>query len=399
MKKIFAIIWKDILVRFASPWELVFFIGMPVMFTYVMAGGTPSGNSDPRIRLLVVDEAQTSVSRQIITELENSTAVYPEAVTRAEADDQFNQRRASTVFIIPAGLDVATLQAGTANVDLRQQPNNLDATVATRAIQTALRRVSSAIGAANQAVELREKGTPFTSEAEKADYFDQALKNAQELQDNAPERVTVIQGATPEQHVDWDPRANTSAGQIITWVFVALFGISELFTYERTTGTLRRLLTTPTRKATFLLGTITGQVVVALVQMLLLVGFGILVMRLSWGHDPLALFIILVASALAAAAFGTAMGTFVKTAGQANGLSIMFGMVMALMGGCWYPLELFPAGIQTAVKILPTTWAMQGMLDLVLRGHGLVDVLPKAGVLLGFAGVFFAVGVWRFRYE
>jgi hypothetical protein len=28
-----------------------------------------------------------------------------------------------------------------------------------------------------------------------------------------------------------------------------------------------------------------------------------------------------------------------------------------------------------------------------------VDVLPKAGVLLGFAGVFFAVGVWRFRYE
>jgi ABC-2 type transport system permease protein len=162
---------------------------------------------------------------------------------------------------------------------------------------------------------------------------------------------------------------------------------------------LRRLLTTPTRKATFLLGTITGQVVVALVQMLLLVGFGILVMRLSWGHDPLALFVILIASALAAAAFGTAMGTFVKTTGQANGLSVMFGMVMALMGGCWYPLELFPPAIQTAVKVLPTTWAMQGMLDLVLRGHGLVDVLPKAGVLLGFAAVFFAVGVWRFKYE
>ena len=107
-------------------------------------------------------------------------------------------------------------------------------------------------------------------------------------------------------------------------------------------GTLRRLLITPARKATFLLGTITGQVVMALVQMLLLIGFGILVMRLNWGREPLALFVILLASALAAAAFGTTMGTFIKSEGQASGLSVMFGMLFALLGGCWYPLELFP---------------------------------------------------------
>jgi ABC-2 type transport system permease protein len=158
-------------------------------------------------------------------------------------------------------------------------------------------------------------------------------------------------------------------------------------------------LTTPSYKATFLLGTISGQVAMALVQMLLLVGFGILAMKLNWGREPLALFIILFCSALAAAAFGTTMGTFIKTEGQANGLSIMFGMVFALMGGCWYPLELFPPAIQNAVKVLPTTWAMQGMLDLVLRGGGLMDILPEAGVLLGFAALFFSVGVWRFRFE
>ena len=137
----------------------------------------------------------------------------------------------------------------------------------------------------------------------------------------------------------------------------------------------------------------------ALVQMLLLVLFGVFVMKLSWGRNPAGLGVMLFASALAAAAIGTSMGTFVKTGGQANGLSILAGMVMALMGGCWYPLELFPAAIQTVVKILPTTWAMQGMLDLVLRGRGLMDVLPEAGVLLGFAALFFAIGVWRFRYE
>lgn len=398
MKKIFAITWKDAVIRFASSSELIFFIVLPVVFTFLLAGGTPSGDQDPRIGLYVVDESHTAISQQIITELENSTAVRPDVVTREEAQKEFDDRRADAVFIIPAGIDIAALQNGSAEVELLQQPNNINATVAMRAIQTAIRRVSSSISAAQNAVAQREAKQAFQSDAEKQAYFRSSLELAQKIQKDTPERVTVIEGSTPDT-VDYDPRANTSAGQLITWVFVPLFGISALFAYERQQGTLRRLLTTPSSKATFLLGTIFGQVVMALIQMLLLVGFGILLMKLNWGREPLALFVILFTSALAAAAFGTAMGTFVKTEGQASGLSTMFSMLFALMGGCWYPLELFPPAIQGAVHILPTTWAMQGLLDLVLRGKGLVDILPEAGVLLGFAVIFFSVGVWRFRYE
>jgi len=398
MKKIFAIAWKDAIVRFASSSELLFFIILPVVFTFLLAGGTPSGDEDPRIRLLVVDEANTAISKQIINELENSTAVVPEVVAREEAQSQFDERRASAVFMIPAGIDITSLLSGSAEVELLQQPNNINATVAERAVLTAIRRVGSAISAAQNAVNQREAKQAFTSDADKQAYFESSLEMAQSIQGNAPERVTVVEAATEDQ-VEYDPRANSSAGQLITWVFIPLFGISALFAYERQQGTLRRLLTTPSHKATFLLGTISGQVAMALVQMSLLVGFGILVMKLNWGREPLALFIILLASALAAAAFGTTMGTFIKTEGQASGLSIMFGMVFALMGGCWYPLELFPPAIQNAVKVLPTTWAMQGMLDLILRGGGLQEILAETGVLLGFAVLFFSVGVWRFRYE
>ncbi|HLE92739.1 MAG TPA: ABC transporter permease [Anaerolineales bacterium] len=398
MKKIFAIAWKDAIVRFASSSELLFFIILPVVFTFLLAGGTPSGDEDPRIRLLVVDEANTAISKQIINELENSTAVVPEVVAREEAQSQFDERRASAVFMIPAGIDITSLLSGSAEVELLQQPNNINATVAERAVLTAIRRVGSAISAAQNAVNQREAKQAFTSDAEKQAYFESSLEMAQSIQGNAPERVTVVEAATQDQ-VEYDPRANSSAGQLITWVFIPLFGISALFAYERQQGTLRRLLTTPSHKATFLLGTISGQVAMALVQMSLLVGFGILVMKLNWGREPLALFIILLASALAAAAFGTTMGTFIKTEGQASGLSIMFGMVFALMGGCWYPLELFPPAIQNAVKVLPTTWGMQGMLDLILRGGGLQEILAETGVLLGFAVLFFSVGVWRFRYE
>ena len=398
MKKIFAIAWKDAIIRFASSSELLFFIVLPIVFTFLLAGGTPTGNEDPRNELVVVDEAKTAISRQIIVELENSTAVYPDVITREEAQSLFDERRADVVLIIPAGIDIESLQDSSAEVELLQQPNNMNATVAERAVLTAIRRVSSSISAAQNAVKQRETIQPFASDAEKQTYFETSLQTAQAIQEDAPERVTVIEGNTEDQ-VDYDPRANTSAGQLITWVFIPLFGIAALFAYERQQGTLRRLLTTPASKATFLLGTITGQVAMALVQMSLLVGFGILVMKLSWGREPLALFVILFTSALAAAAFGTTMGTFIKSEGQASGLSVMFGMVFALMGGCWYPLELFPPAIQNAVKVLPTTWAMQGMLDLVLRGGGLQEILPEAGVLLGFAALFFSIGVWRFRYE
>ena len=398
MKKIFAIAWKDAIIKFASKSEWLFFVILPITFTFLIAGGVPSGDDDDRIRLLVVDEAQTSISQQIISELEHSTAVRAEIVALEEAESQFDDRRAPVVFLIPAGIDIEALQNGSAVVKLLQQPNNLNATIAKRAVLTAIRRVSSSISAAQNAVHVREAIQAFASDAEKQTYFEDSLVMARSIQEDAPERVTVVEGTTPDE-IDYDPRTNTSAGQLITWVFIPLFGISALFASERQGGTLRRLLTTPSSKTTFLLGTISGQVGMALIQMFLLVGFGIFAMKLNWGREPLALFVLLFASALSAAAFGTTLGTFIETAGQAVGLSIMFGMLFAMLGGCMYPLELFPPAIQNAVRILPTTWAMEGMLDLGLRGGGLVEILPEAGVLLGFAAVFFAVGVMRFRYE
>jgi ABC-2 type transport system permease protein len=397
MKKIFAIAWKDAVIRFASSSELLFFIILPLVFTFLIAGGVPSGDDDNRVRLVVVDQADTSISQEIIAELNNSTAVRPDVMSLEDAEEEFDSRNASVVLIIPAALDMKSIQDGTAQLDFRQQPNNLDASIAQRAVQTAVRRVTSAIHAANLAVEEAEARGTFESSMDEQAYFDEAFKLAQSLQEETPERVDVIEGQT-EDDFDYDPRANTSAGQLITWVFIPLLGISGLFAYERQQGTLRRVLTTPTSKATFLFGTIAGQVIMALIQMTLLVLFGRFAFGLHWGNS-FALAIVLICSALAAAAIGTTMGAFIKTEGQASGLSVMIGMVMAMMGGCWYPIELFPSAVQNLVRILPTTWAMQGLLDLVLRGGGLMEILPEAGVLLGFAALFFSIGVIRFRYE
>jgi ABC-2 type transport system permease protein len=397
MKKILAIIHKDIRLRFAGPSEWLFFLILPVAFTLILAGGT-AGAGDARIRLLVVDQANTSLSAELIAALDKSEAVRPQVAPLATAESEFSQRRVSAVLIIPATFDVPQLRAGKAQLELRQQPNNLNALIAYRAVTAVISRLGSAAEIAESSTAEAERIRPFETAAARQAYFDASLAAAQTSLAQSPARVAVVAGTAKDQ-IEYDAAASSSAGQMITWVFIPLLGISGMFAYERQKGTLRRLLTTPTRRPTYLLGAITGQVATALVQMLLLVGFGAIVLHLEWGQSPVALAAMLITSALAAAALGTTLGTFVKTESQAGGLSMMLGMVMALLGGCWYPIELFPPFVQTAAKALPTTWAMQGMLDILLRGEGLAGVLLPAAVLVGFAAVFFAVGVWRFRYE
>jgi ABC-2 type transport system permease protein len=397
MIKILAITRKDALLRFSSRSEWLFFLILPIFFTVVLAGGT-GAPADNRIRLLVVDQARTPLSADLMATLETSEAVRPELASLDEAEGQFSERRVSSVLVVPPAFALEPLQQGSVDLDLWLQPNNMNALVASQAVRATLSRVGSIVDIAQASVAEAERLAAFDAPATRQAYFEASLARARAEMAQAPDRVAVEQGATEDQ-VEYDPRANSSAGQLITWVFIPLIGISALFAIERRTGTLRRLLVSPTRKSTYLLGTILGQMALALVQMLLLVGFGILVMNLNWGHSPAALALMLVASTLAAAALGTTLGTFVETEGQANGLSIMLGMVMALLGGCWYPIELFPEFVQNAVKVLPTTWAMQGLLDIVLRGQGIGGVLLEAGVLAGFAAVFFVVGVWRFRYE
>jgi len=399
MRKIIAIAWKDALINFASPSSLLFFFVLPVVFTFIIGGGFggATASQDTRAKLLVVDQAGTASSQQLIDLLGQSTALSIEPMPWAEANATFDADDAPALLIIPAGFNSTAMISGTAQLQLKQQPNNLDAVLIERTLNTTASQITSAIAAAQTAVAEAERIRPFTSPAERQAYFDAALKHTTQLLAQAPSRLNVTK---PSQIApDFNPAAQASAGQLITWVFIPLLGISAMFAYERRNGTLRRVLTTPASRAQLLLGTIFGQFVTALVQMGLLIGFGAVVMRLNWGQSPLALIVLLSSFALAGVSLGTMLGTFVRSEGQANGLSILLGQVMALLGGCWYPLELFPAPVRTVVQVLPTTWAMQGLSNVLQLGAELPAVLPNIAVLLGFAAVFFVIGVARFRFE
>lgn len=400
MSKVISIALKDMKLRFGSKAELLFFLILPLVFTLILSGVLFSDEAG-KIVMVMVDEDNSELSRKMVNLLQSSETVAPSLLAGENAQETFDKREAAAILIIPSGME-ASLKAGQAvALDFTLDPSNLNGLAAQQEVQKAIDQISRGLVVASISTREAEQIQPFTEAAQRQTYYDQSLTAAQQEFDSAPTRIVITQ---PENTAEIETQlgnqaAQASAGQLIIWVFIPLLGTSQLMADERVQGTLRRLVTTPTRKSTFLIGMITGQFSYGLIQMLMLVLIGSVLLKVPWGQNPLALLVLLVSFGLASVAMGTMMGTFTRTPSQANGLSIALGMVMGLLGGCMFPLELFPPAVANAVKILPTTWAMMGMTQLTIYNGGLIQILPYAAVLFGFSMVFFVVGVWRFRYE
>ena len=400
MSKVIAIALKDMKIRFSGKTELLFFLVLPLIFTLLLSGVLFGGGSN-KIVMVVVDEDNSDLSHELVSLLQSSEIVMPSLLARESAQETFDKRDAAAILIIPSGTEASLKAEQAVALEFTLDPTNNNSLAVQQEVQNAIGQISRSLAVASASTREAEQIQAFTNTMQRQAYYDQSLTVAQQEFASAPPRIAIAQ---PESTVDIQTQketqaAHASAGQLIIWVFIPLLGTSELIAYERVWGTLRRLVTTPTRKPTFLLGMITGQFSYGLIQMLMLVVVGVVLLKVPWGENPLALLLLLVSFGLAAVAMGTMLGTFTRTPNQANGLSIAAGMVMGLLGGCMWPLEMFPPAVANVAKILPTTWAMMGMTQLTVYNAGFIQILPYAAVLLGFSLVFFVLGAWRFRYE
>jgi ABC-2 type transport system permease protein len=394
--KIQAIMRKDILLRFSSRIELLFFFILPMIFTVLLSGAGGSGAEDD-LRLLAVDEDRSFLSESLLGLIQEQH-VDIILVTSAEAERQFETQEALAWMKIPAGFQENVMEKGQAQVMIYKTPSNLSADAVETVVRAGASALSQAFEIARTSHETAEQIKPFTTDAEKQAYIQSSVQRAMQAIAALPQRI-VKETVLLNESAEIDSAAQASAGQLISWVMIPLLGTSALLAWERTGKTLARFLTTPTSGSSYILGTALGQLLISLVQMLVLIAFGSLVLKLPWGQSPLGLAMMMISFGLAAVAAGVMLGAFVKSSRAANNLSIMISMLFALLGGCWWPLELFPPLMRNLAKIFPTYWAMQGFSTLLTRGGSIQDVLPYGLVLLVFALVFFGVGIVFFRFE
>jgi ABC-2 type transport system permease protein len=399
MSKLLAIAWNHIRIEFEDRSTIVFFLILPLVFTVIVGlalGG--SSNADTRPTVVVVDLDRSALSQEMMPALQASKMMRVEALSQAEAERAFEDDKAIGVLVIPLGFQSAALNGQP--IDLKLKAANNDRTlVVEQDTRTIMEQTSGAILAARAAVAEAERLKPFADEQAKQAYFTASLKTAQGLMKNPPARIKATQPAAHGAVQAGEGFQQSSPGQLVTWVMTTLFGVAGFLVYERVNGTARRLAVMPMRNSVILGGNFTGRFALGVVQMILMVGFGALVLKVPYGNDPLALAVTLITFGLAGTAFGLMLGTFSRTMSQAGGLSILFAMLFAALGGCWWPLEITPPIYQTIVKVLPSTWAMQGLTDIIVYGKGLSEVWLNAVVLLIFAVVYFVVGVRRMRLD
>ena len=100
---------------------------------------------------------------------------------------------------------------------------------------------------------------------------------------------------------------------------------------------------------------------------------------------------------LAITALALALAALVRTPQQATGIATLAYMVLASLGGAWWPLSYVPVWMQTLGHISPIAWCLDAFNTLIFHQGTLPDVLESVGVLLLFAVVFFVFGVKKFN--
>ncbi len=186
-------------------------------------------------------------------------------------------------------------------------------------------------------------------------------------------------------------------GYLVMFVFFTAALSAERIVRERQNRTLERLLTGSVRRESILGGIFTGTAVKGMIQILIFWVVGILVFNTDLGLSPAAVIILSILMVITSSAFGIMLATMVKTERSARSIAVLTSLVLAPLGGCWWPLFILPRWMHALAKVAPHGWATTGFNKLMVFGADFSAVVPEMLALLGFAVVFGIIAVWRFR--
>lgn len=383
--------------RTALIWRLIMPLVMTVLAGSVFGGGAGAA----RMAVAVADEDDSAYSRLFAERLAAEGAVRLHKTTAARAVALLDDGRAGAAVLIPKGFADRVNSGKDADVSVRFDPRRGPPTLVTEVVREVAVRLSvdAVAGEFTAALAVRETGNPARAPAIRR----RAIERADGRWSPTPP-ITVTAEAVTAYAPGRRPQIPTgmeqsSPGFAVMFVTLAAAMSAAALVVERQNGTLARLLTTPTPRASILGGKIAGIYLQGLVQMGILVGVGQASLGVNWGQSPAALAVLVSTYMFAATGLGIMLAAFVRTEAQASTLFPVVTIIPSMLGGAWWPIEIMPSYMQAAAYATPQAWAMTGFVNIITRGFGLAEVLPQAVALVAFGLAFFAIGLLAFRFE
>jgi len=390
MSRIWTLAGKDLLLTRRDRMVALFTVIMPLAFT-VFFGLLFGGNTSSRFPLAIVDQDRSgSAHGELVRLLHSSKVVTLRTMTAGKAESAVRDATVAAAVLIPNGFSRALASGQPAQLTLVSESASTGGTSAIQAVKAAAGRVADERLAARVAL---QASVALQSAARAA-----ALAEVQRQFASPVLSVTVRDSGSASGQVPTG-FVLSSPGMLVNFMLFSVLTAGIALIVERRSGTLRRLRTTQARGSELLAGKVLGMVVLTLLQQVVLLGVAQLAFGVNYLRGPAALVIVMVSLSLLASCLGLMLATLFKGEQALVATTVMLSMLLAATGGAWFPLEVTGAGFSAVGHVLPVAWILDAFRGIVLRGYGIVNVLPAVGIALGYAAVFFGVATWRFRFE
>ncbi len=423
LRQILAITLKELKVVWLDREALALLFAMPMFFILVMSlalqGVFEAGTKGRPVEVLVINADGGPLAEQVVADLrgvEGLTLIekadgVPLSLETAEALIRRGDYPLALSF--GAGFSERILQARgmpeseKATVTLISDPAThlqLLASVKGMIRSAVERRVLSATlpQRMRQAFENQASGVPLNVNPHDRNREEQLRGILEDTTQGSPDDSRVVFVSASPKGFSEGRRPTATEQNVpaytIFGVFFIVLTLASSFLREKQDGTFQRVLTAPLSKTALLIGKLLPYYVVNLIQIGLMFGVGVVLFGMKPGYLP-ALILISMALAAAANGLGLLVAALGKTEAQVNSLSVLLAVMLAAVGGMMVPAFIMPGFMKTLSLFTPHAWALAGYHDVIIRGLGLREVLPETGVLLGFAALFFAGALWRFRFD
>jgi ABC-2 type transport system permease protein len=183
-------------------------------------------------------------------------------------------------------------------------------------------------------------------------------------------------------------------------VFFLVFVITIVsFLNERSQGTLERLMASPLRRGEIVLGYMLGFTVLALVQAAEVLVFSLAVLKVHNQGNVLLIFGMEALMAIAAVNLGIFLSMFARSEFQAVQFIPLVVVPQILLSGILFPVSTEPKPLQLLSDVLPLTYAVNGMRDIMVKGADLTwsSLQLDAAVVAGFCVLLIAAGTTTLR--
>lgn len=179
----------------------------------------------------------------------------------------------------------------------------------------------------------------------------------------------------------------------------AIWGMGFTVVDARRKKLLKRLIATPMPKQYFLLSYLFSRILMLVLEVGIVLGFGVWIFHVPMRGSLLNLGVVCLLGSLSFSALGLLLASRAKTIEAASGLMNAVMLPMWIASGVFFSAQRFPDIVQPLIRALPLTAAIDALRANMLQGANLVNVAPEMGVLVVWLLVCFVLALKLFRWR